>query len=225
VILKWIVGFADGEGSAWCNRTHSRTHPTKKGRSASTKYPVSFLKAKGFGMTDSNRLPRRLLDLPMYLMLALTREGYRYAVKSGIQIRMTHYAIMATLAEFGPSSQKAVAEALGFNKSDVTKIINDLQMGALVQRLEDKKDNRRHRVTLTAKGRQQLEASDQELVASMKNFLRGLSISEYRQLHQLLLKAIQVHDERFISMLQNKTSTNRAVAKAVVHPTRPLPLK
>lgn len=149
-------------------------------------------------MSESQRLPRRMLGLPMYLMLALTREGYRNAIKSGIQIRIPHYAVMATLAEFGPSSQKAIAESVGFDKSDVTKLINELQERGLLQRLQDKEDNRRHRVTLTGKGKQQLEASDQELAAAMKSFLRGLSASEYRQLNQLLLKAIQVHDERFI---------------------------
>jgi DNA-binding MarR family transcriptional regulator len=142
-------------------------------------------------------LPQRLLALPMYVMLALTREGYRYAVRSKVQIRMPQYAVLAVLDQLGPSSQKAIAESIGFDKSDVTKIINDLESRALVQRQEDSEDSRRHRVTLTAKGRRQLNAGEEELTASMKEFLRGLSEQEYRQLHGLLLKAIEVHDVRF----------------------------
>jgi DNA-binding MarR family transcriptional regulator len=142
-------------------------------------------------------LPERLLALPMYVMLALTREGYRHAVRSKVQIRMPQYAVLAVLDQLGASSQKAIAESIGFDKSDVTKIINDLESRALVQRQEDTEDSRRHRVTLTAKGRRQLNASEEELTASMKEFLRGLSEQEYLQLHGLLLKAIEVHDVRF----------------------------
>lgn len=145
------------------------------------------------------RLPRRLLALPMYVMLALTREGYRHAVRSKLEIRMPHYAVLAILDELGPSSQKTVAASIGFDKSDVTKIVNELESRGLVQRHEDLEDSRRHRVTLTAKGRRQVESSDSELAASMKVFLRGLSAQEYRQLQSLLLKAIAVHDARFRS--------------------------
>jgi DNA-binding MarR family transcriptional regulator len=101
------------------------------------------------------------------------------------------------LAEFGASDQRTIAERAGFVKSDVTKIINRLESKSLVRRTEDEADHRRHSVALTAKGRRQLEVSDEELVDSMQVFLRGLDAEEYRQLQQLLLKAIQVHDERF----------------------------
>ena len=134
----------------------------------------------------------------MYLMLALTREGYRHSVRSKLEFRMPDYAVMAALAEFGASDQRTIAERVGFDKSDVTKIINRLECKSLVQRTADQADHRRHCVALTAKGRRQLEASDRELVDSMKTFLRGLDAQEYRQLQQLLLKAIQVHDRRFV---------------------------
>jgi DNA-binding MarR family transcriptional regulator len=147
--------------------------------------------------SDHRLLPERLLILPMYLMLALTRKGYRHAVRSKVAIRIPQYAVMAVLADRGSSSQKAIAEAVGFDKSDVTKILNDLERRGWVERQGDPEDNRRHRVTLTQKGKNHLEAGDRELNASMRDFLRGLTVQEYRQLWQLLLKALQVHDERF----------------------------
>lgn len=150
-------------------------------------------------LTDLYTYPSRLLALPMYLMMALTKEGYRHAVRSKLEIRMPDYAVLAVLAEFGASSQQMIVERVGFDKSDVTKIINRLENKSLVQRTQDKADLRRHCVALTAKGRRQLEASDKELVDSMKTFLRGLNAQEYDQLQQLLLKAIQVHDQRFAS--------------------------
>jgi DNA-binding MarR family transcriptional regulator len=135
----------------------------------------------------------------MYLMLALTKEGYRHAVRSKLEFRMPDYAVMSVLAEFGASDQRTLAERVGFDKSDVTKIINRLEDRSLVRRTEDPADHRRHSVALTAKGTRQLEMSDQELVDSMKVFLRGLDAEEYRELQRLLLKAIQVHDRRFTS--------------------------
>lgn len=148
-------------------------------------------------MSKPHDLPERLLELPMYVMMALQREGYRRALESGVRIRMSHYAVLAVLAQFGPSSQKQIAERLGFDKSDATRIINQLEDQALIQRAEDEADRRRHTVSMTAKGRKQLEARDAELGACMRLFLRGLSSAEYQQLKRLLRKAMQVHDGRF----------------------------
>jgi DNA-binding MarR family transcriptional regulator len=143
------------------------------------------------------RLPDRVLALPMYLMLALTREGYRHGVRSQVELRMPHYVVLAVLEDSGPCSQKSIAECIGFDKSDVTKLMNELEDRGLVRRVDDPEDHRRHRVTLTAKGKHQLEASDRELNGSMRTFLSALSAVEYRQLQQLLLKALRAHDARF----------------------------
>lgn len=143
------------------------------------------------------RLPERVLRLPVYLMLALTREGYRHAIRSGIALRMPHYVVLAILADAGPCSQKQIAECIALDKSDVTKLMNELESQELLQRVEDPQDRRRHSVTLTTKGKRQLEVSDRELNDSMREFLSALSEAEYRQLRQLLLKALRGHDGRF----------------------------
>jgi MarR family transcriptional regulator, lower aerobic nicotinate degradation pathway regulator len=143
------------------------------------------------------QLPERVLGLPVYLMLALTREGYRHAVRNKVELRMPHYVVLAVLEEAGPRSQKQIAECIALDKSDVTKLMNELENRGLVQRVNDPQDLRRHRVTLTGKGKRQLEASDRELNSSMKMFLSGLSETEYQQLQRLLLKAIRAHDPRF----------------------------
>jgi len=148
-------------------------------------------------MNKYHSLPERLLQLPMYLMMALTREGYRCAIASGVRVRLPHYAVLSVLAQFGSCSQKEIGERLGFDKSDATKIINHLEGRALIQRTKDEVDRRRHAVTLTAKGKRQLAASDAELLVCMRTFLRGLNRMEYKEIKRLLLKALQVHDRRF----------------------------
>jgi len=142
-------------------------------------------------------LPERVLKLPVYLMLALTREGYRHAVKSGVKLRMPHYVVLSILANSEPCSQKEIAEQIALDKSDVTKMMNELESLGLVQRVEDAQDRRRHSVHLTTKGKKQLDSSDRELNESMRDFLSALSEAEYRQLQHLLLKALRRHDARF----------------------------
>jgi DNA-binding MarR family transcriptional regulator len=147
---------------------------------------------------DRLPLPSRLLALPMYLMYSLTRQGYQQAVENPqIKLRMPQYGVLAALEEFGPTNQKAIAERIGFDKSDVTKILNALQAEGFVERTEDERDRRSHSVRLTAKGRRQVEASEKELLTAMRHFLRGLNGSEFDQLRKLLLKAMRLHDARF----------------------------
>ncbi|MBS1969393.1 MAG: MarR family transcriptional regulator [Bdellovibrionales bacterium] len=146
---------------------------------------------------SQNELPTRLLDLPMYLMLILSRIGYRNAVQSKIKFRMPEYAVMATLEEFGPSNQQALAQRVGFDKSDVTKIINNLEAAGFLSRKEDHEDRRRYWVNLTTSGKRQLEHAEREITETMKSFLGGLSSSEYKMLQKLLLKALAKHDSRF----------------------------
>ncbi|HEX7676066.1 MAG TPA: MarR family winged helix-turn-helix transcriptional regulator [Bdellovibrio sp.] len=138
---------------------------------------------------ENPRLPSRILRLPMYLMLTLTREGYRHAVRSDLKFRMPEYTVLAILEEFGPSDQRAIGERMGFDKSDVTKIINALESEGLVAREEDKIDKRRHCVALTAKGKRDLKDIGSDIEKSMRSFLRGLEPSEYATLTKLLIKA------------------------------------
>jgi DNA-binding MarR family transcriptional regulator len=142
-------------------------------------------------------LPQQLIELPMYLMLTLVKQGYRHAVRSDHKFRMPDYAVLSVLSEFGASDQRAIGERLQFDKSDVTKIINHLESEGLVERGEHKEDKRRHQVALTSKGKKQVESIRQEIVNSMRSFLKGLSASEYEQLSKLLRKSLNAYDPRF----------------------------
>jgi DNA-binding MarR family transcriptional regulator len=110
---------------------------------------------------------------------------------------MPHYVVLAILAKSEACSQKQIAEYIVLDKSDVTKLMNELESMGLVQRVEVARDRRRHRVRLTPKGRRRLELGDRELNGSMREFLGVLSDTEYQQLQQLLLKALRQHDSRF----------------------------
>lgn len=142
-------------------------------------------------------LPERLTDLPMYLMLRLSREGYQHAVRSKLKFRLPDYAVLSLIADIGAIDQKTIGERLQFDKSDITKIINSLEAEGIVERKENKNDGRSHLVSLTSKGRRQTEEIGIEISKSMRQFLSGLSSGEYEQLGKLLRKALAVHDDRF----------------------------
>lgn len=142
-------------------------------------------------------LPEVLTDLPMYLMLRLSREGYQHAVRSKLKFRMPDYAVLAIIEEMGAIDQKTIGERLQFDKSDLTKIINSLEAEGIVERKENKDDGRSHLVSLTSKGRRQTKEIGDEISKSMRQFLIGLNASEYDQLGKLLRKSLAVYDERF----------------------------
>ena len=146
---------------------------------------------------DSKPLPQLLLELPMYLMLALSRAGYRHAMQSNLRLRLPEFSVLATAAEFGPCSQQEIGQRIGFDKSDVTKMINRLEEDGLVERRVSAEDQRRQNIFITAKGKKQLEISQKEIDATMKSFLGGLNESEYEKLRKLLLKALAFQDPRF----------------------------
>jgi DNA-binding MarR family transcriptional regulator len=98
-------------------------------------------------------LPRKLLRLPVYLMFILASEGKRRAEASGWKFLIPHFAVLASLEEFGPSSQKELSRRIGFDESDLVELVDMLERAGLLERRTDPKDRRRHALTLTAKGK------------------------------------------------------------------------
>src|SRR5579862_3983923 len=90
VILKRVFGGADLERSDGRREIHSRSDPTNIVGACLLLYDyTSLIESAGFRgscpLTEAYRDPSRLQALPMYLMLALTREGYRHAVRSELE--------------------------------------------------------------------------------------------------------------------------------------------
>jgi DNA-binding MarR family transcriptional regulator len=141
-------------------------------------------------------LPARLLKSPVFLMILLTSEGRRRAIARGIRIRLPHFAVLAALDEFGAASQRELSERLGFDASDLVKVLDLLEADALIRRQSDPTDRRRHAIVLTPAGRRYLNTRDAELFAGLAQFLGGLSASEQRTLQELLLRALAHIDPR-----------------------------
>lgn len=102
-------------------------------------------------------LPAALLENPPFLMLQILRAGKRMAEEGPEGPRLAHMAILATLVELGPQSQRDLGQRLGFDPSDVVRLIDVLEDDGHAGRRRDPDDRRRDAVVMTDAGRLRLE--------------------------------------------------------------------
>src|SRR5215813_13915982 len=126
-------------------------------------------------------LPTRLLSLAAMLSDRRVNDALGRA-----DARKWHYAVLATLDEFGPASQAELSERTRIHRSDLVAVINELTERALVDRSADPADRRRNVVTLTRQGHRHLLRLDRLLAEVQNEVLAPLSPPQREQLAQLL---------------------------------------
>ncbi|WCB95601.1 hypothetical protein DSM104299_04350 [Baekduia alba] len=147
---------------------------------------------------DDLLLPPRLLALPSYVLSLLGRAARAGSVAATAQgdLRLGQVATLAALEDFGPSSQRDLGTRLRQDPSDLVGVLDDLEGRGLVRRDRDPDDRRRHRVTITAKGRRALAGAERRVVAAEQELLAPLSAAERAELHRLAAKALAHADPR-----------------------------
>ncbi|MGK8524658.1 MarR family winged helix-turn-helix transcriptional regulator [Nocardia asteroides] len=114
-------------------------------------------------------LPTRLVN---QVALVANRATERAMESTGS--RRHHYALLATLGEFGPASQAELGRRTRIDRSDVVAAVNDLAARGLVERSPDPADRRRNIVTLTAAGARHLERTGRAAGAGPGRIARRL---------------------------------------------------
>lgn len=132
--------------------------------------------------------PARLRALPSWSINQVAIAANRLTDKALADTgsRRHHFAMLATLDEFGPSSQADLGRCTGIDRSDVVVSINTLADRGFVQRTPDPADGRRNIVTVTAAGKDHLENLGARLAEAQNNLLRTLTADESKTITDLL---------------------------------------
>lgn len=104
-----------------------------------------------------------------------------------------HYRVLATLHEFGPTSQIDLARRCRMDRSDVVGAVTGLVEEGFVERGTDPADRRRNTVTITRAGARQLQRLDRALDTVQDDLLAPLSPAEREHLRDLLTRVLDHH--------------------------------
>ncbi|GIH10401.1 hypothetical protein Rhe02_84680 [Rhizocola hellebori] len=142
-----------------------------------------------------NAVPERLTSKPSWLITQLATHARRLAAdgQAATGSGAYHYRVLATLQEFGESSQIEIARRGNLDRSDVVAAINELAEEGFVDRTADPADRRRNLVRLTRAGTQQLRRMDRVLDKVQDDLLEPLSPGERATLIRLLTRLLVHH--------------------------------
>lgn len=110
--------------------------------------------------------------------------------------RKWHYAVLASLEEYGPGSQAELSRRSGIYRSDMVGVLNELAERGLVARAPDPGDRRRNVITITAQGRRHLRRLDKVLDDLHEELLAPLLPAERDQFVQLLTRLLDHHTQQ-----------------------------
>src|SRR5215207_8646004 len=121
-------------------------------------------------------LPTRLLSLAAIHSDRRVNEELARA-----DARKWHYALLATLDEFGPASQAELSARTGIYRSDLVTVINELTDRGMVERAPNPADRRQNVITVTAQGQRQLRKLDKLLANAEEEVLTPLTPPQREQ--------------------------------------------
>src|SRR5262245_45864295 len=126
-----------------------------------------------------------MLDaLTPYLLSLTGREARR---RMAARVGLAEFALLAALAD-GPASQRELGAGLRKDPADIVRIVDTASARGLVSRTADAADRRRRLVSLTAAGRDELEAMVAAAREVEAELLAPLDAAERRELHALLAR-------------------------------------
>jgi DNA-binding MarR family transcriptional regulator len=152
---------------------------------------------EGTGASDDRATPARLRRLPSRLLTQTAMHADRLANQglARADARRWHYAVLASLQEFGPASQAALSRRTGIYRSDLVAVINELAARGLIDRAPDPADRRRNVITMTSHGRRHLHRLDKLVATIQEDLLAPLTQPERDQLVRLLTCLLDHHGQ------------------------------
>jgi DNA-binding MarR family transcriptional regulator len=142
--------------------------------------------------------PKELLSSTTFLLkrLGFAAKDKSHQAFEGTGLSAFHYAVLALLEEDPRETQAQIADALGYDRSLIVRLLDELEERELVIRKRDPHDRRRHVVKLTVAGRDKL-GELRAIVAQMEDdLLVPLDADQRRALYGLLSQLAAYHDPR-----------------------------
>jgi DNA-binding MarR family transcriptional regulator len=106
-------------------------------------------------------------------------------------LAMWPYVVLASLARSPASTQLELARQIGYDKTRLIKILDELAADGLIERVPDPEDRRARIVTLTDSGRELVAKVRAEISAMESDFLASLSESQQRSLRRVLAALLE----------------------------------
>ena len=142
--------------------------------------------------------PRELLLSTPFLLkrLGWAVKDKTYEAFESTGLNPQHHAVLSLLDEGTRETQATIADALGYDRSHLVGLLDELEEKRFVDRRRDPGDRRRHLVSLTPAGQEALAELRAIAKRIEKGFLAPLDSDERRMLHALLLRLASHHDPR-----------------------------
>ena len=148
----------------------------------------------------TNCMPAELLASPAFLLarlgIAIKMRAFEEFEQAGFS--PYHHSVLALLDEGARDTQSAIADALQLNRSQLVGILDALEEHQLIERRADPNDRRRHVVSLTPAGREQLAEFRTITTRIESEFLAPLDSADRAGLHAMLARLAAHHDPRYV---------------------------
>jgi len=143
--------------------------------------------------------PKALVSSAPHLMkrLAMLQKDRAMEAFEETGLNPYHFAVLTLLEEEPPETQAMIADALGYDRSHLVGVLDELEERGLVERKRDPVDRRRHLVTLTPDGKRSATKLRVIVKRLEDEFLAPLDDEERKTLHRLLLRLACYHDPRY----------------------------